>query len=68
MGQLSTSISQLKNVCTESLLSIVQEIKDPADKKPSDWVDDSMMDDPEDKKPADWVTPACLAKVPPLGG
>eukprot|EP00913_Durusdinium_trenchii_P018909 g17767.t1 len=52
---LSTSISQLKNVCTESLLSIVQEIKDPADKKPSDWVDDSMMDDPEDKKPADWV-------------
>merc|ERR1712084_106158 len=23
--------------------------------KPSDWVDDSMMDDPEDKKPDDWV-------------
>merc|ERR1712060_12733 len=24
------------------------------DKKPSDWVDDSMMDDPADKKPDDW--------------
>merc|ERR1712176_1130918 len=24
------------------------------DKKPSDWVDDSMMEDPEDKKPDDW--------------
>merc|ERR1711860_478028 len=32
-----------------------KEIKDPDDKKPSDWVDDSMMDDPEDKKPDDWV-------------
>merc|ERR1712139_64714 len=32
-----------------------KEIADPEDKKPSDWVDDSMMDDPEDKKPADWV-------------
>merc|ERR1719499_230681 len=32
-----------------------KEIDDPEDKKPSDWVDDSMMDDPEDKKPADWV-------------
>merc|ERR1712147_185276 len=31
------------------------EITDPADKKPEDWVDDSMIDDPEDKKPADWV-------------
>merc|ERR1712039_356839 len=30
-------------------------IADPADKKPSDWVEDSMMDDPEDKKPDDWV-------------
>merc|ERR1719198_1691778 len=30
-------------------------IADPDDKKPSDWVDDSMMDDPEDKKPEDWV-------------
>jgi len=33
-----------------------KEILDPADKKPSDWVDDSMMDDPADKKPDDWVT------------
>merc|ERR1711970_130339 len=32
-----------------------KEIADPEDKKPSDWVDDSMMDDPEDKKPDDWV-------------
>merc|ERR1712014_327400 len=23
--------------------------------KPSDWVDDSMMEDPEDKKPDDWT-------------
>merc|ERR1712025_1424841 len=30
-------------------------IEDPDDKKPSDWVDDSMIDDPEDKKPDDWV-------------
>jgi len=26
-------------------------IKDPAESKPEDWVDDSKMDDPEDKKP-----------------
>merc|ERR1712012_488779 len=32
-----------------------KEISDPEDKKPDDWVDDSMIDDPEDKKPADWV-------------
>merc|ERR1712086_736186 len=32
-----------------------KQIEDPEDKKPSDWVEDSMMDDPEDKKPADWV-------------
>merc|ERR1712217_610758 len=31
-----------------------KEITDPADKKPDDWVDSSMMDDPEDKKPDDW--------------
>merc|ERR1711903_22561 len=30
-------------------------IADPEDKKPSDWVEDSMMDDPSDKKPDDWV-------------
>merc|ERR1740117_2718754 len=33
-----------------------KEIEDPADKKPSDWSDDSMIDDPEDKKPDEWVT------------
>merc|ERR1712137_1056178 len=32
-----------------------KEISDPDDKKPSDWVDTSMMDDPEDKKPDDWT-------------
>merc|ERR1711976_332801 len=31
-----------------------KEIPDPDDKKPGDWVDDSMMDDPEVKKPDDW--------------
>merc|ERR1711935_744819 len=29
-------------------------IKDPAESKPEDWVDDAKMDDPEDKKPEDW--------------
>merc|ERR1712039_921415 len=32
-----------------------KEIPDPDDKKPEDWVDDSMMNDPESKKPDDWV-------------
>merc|ERR1712244_108626 len=32
-----------------------KEINDPDDKKPDDWVDDSMIDDPETKKPDDWV-------------
>jgi len=32
-----------------------KEIPDPDDKKPGDWVDDSMMDDPDDKKPDDWI-------------
>merc|ERR1712139_488203 len=32
-----------------------KEISDPEDKKPADWVDDSMMDDPDAKKPDDWV-------------
>merc|ERR1719465_128678 len=31
-----------------------KEISDPDDKKPSDWVDEAMMDDPEGKKPDDW--------------
>jgi len=35
-------------------LLAAKEINDPDDNKPSDWVDDSMMDDPEDKKPDDW--------------
>merc|ERR1739838_1025684 len=32
-----------------------KEISDPADKKPDDWSDESMIDDPADAKPADWV-------------
>merc|ERR1712039_656262 len=32
-----------------------KEISDPEDKKPSDRVEDAMMDDPADKKPDDWV-------------
>merc|ERR1712064_93790 len=32
-----------------------QEIKDPEDKKPADWVNTAMGADPEDKKPDDWV-------------
>merc|ERR1711881_330441 len=32
-----------------------KKISDPDDKKPSDWVEDAMMDDPADKKPDDWV-------------
>merc|ERR1711920_1175192 len=32
-----------------------KEIADPADKKPADWTDESMIDDPDDKKPDDWV-------------
>lgn len=31
-----------------------EKIKDPSVTKPSDWVDDALMDDPSDKKPADW--------------
>jgi len=31
-----------------------KEVDDLSDKKPSDWVDDAMMNDPEDKKPGDW--------------
>merc|ERR1712056_49834 len=32
-----------------------KEIPDPADKKPADWSDESVIDDPDDKKPDDWV-------------
>jgi len=31
-----------------------KEINDPAQSKPSDWVDDPQMDDPTDFKPAGW--------------
>lgn len=31
-----------------------QQIPDPEDKKPEDWVDEAKIPDPEDKKPADW--------------
>lgn len=48
------------------LAATPQEIKDPEDKKPSDWVDDSMMDDPEDKKPENWVTGCAFAMIYPL--
>lgn len=34
-----------------------KEISDPDDKKPSDWVDDPMVDDPDDKKPDDYDQP-----------
>merc|ERR1712107_319416 len=30
-------------------------IADPEYKKPSDWVEEAMMDDPSEKKPDDWV-------------
>lgn len=31
-----------------------KKIKDPEQSKPSDWVDNAMMDDPDDKKPDGW--------------
>lgn len=31
-----------------------QEIDDPTDSKPADWVDNAKMDDPESSKPDDW--------------
>ena len=34
---------------------------DPDDKKPSDWVDTSLMDDPEDKID-DWVGKQCAVE------
>merc|ERR1711981_1200678 len=42
-----------------------KQISDPEDKKPSDWVEDSMMDDPSDKKPDDWVEEAQKRIVDP---
>jgi len=39
-----------------------KEIKDPNQKKPSDWVDEKKIADPTDKKPAGWDdTPAEIA-------
>lgn len=38
-----------------SVVSGKQEIDDPSDNKPSDWVDDPKMDDPEASKPASWI-------------
>lgn len=35
-------------------------IKDPAQSKPSDWVDSPKMDDPSDSKPADWDKPETI--------
>jgi calreticulin len=32
-----------------------KKIDDPAQSKPSDWVDEEEIDDPNDTKPADWV-------------
>merc|ERR1711871_626431 len=50
-----------KNVLKKTDLAYKQEvlkpktIADPEDKKPSDWVEEAMMDDPTEKKPDDWV-------------
>merc|ERR1712023_515038 len=35
-------------------------IKDPAAKKPDDWVDEEKMDDPDDTKPDDWEKPELI--------
>ncbi len=32
----------------------VQEIDDPSDEKPADWVDEAQIKDPEAVKPDDW--------------
>ena len=32
----------------------LQEIDDPEDKKPEDWVEEAKIDDPNAKKPDDW--------------
>lgn len=38
-------------------------IPDPAEKKPTDWVDESHIDDPNDTKPEDWVDDAKITNV-----
>jgi calreticulin len=35
-------------------------IKDPAQSKPADWVDEAKIDDPNDSKPADWDVPETI--------
>merc|ERR1712060_421050 len=45
-----------------------KQIPDPEDKKPEDWVMDSMMDDPEDKKPEDWVEDKRIVDAEVKGG
>ena len=40
-----------------------QEIDDPSDNKPSDWVDDPKMDDPEASKPAPWIRNRLMLSV-----
>jgi len=37
-----------------------KKIKDPAAKKPEDWVDQEKIDDPSDKKPEDWDKPKTI--------
>lgn len=37
-----------------------KKIKDPAAKKPADWVDNAMIDDPNDKKPEDYDKPKTI--------
>lgn len=51
----------LEPTATGSLLTNMEpsvnppaEIDDPADSKPTDWVDEAKMDDPESTKPDDW--------------
>jgi calreticulin len=48
-----------KSVASGSLLEdwdflLAKNIKDPAAKKPSDWVDNDKIDDPTDAKPSSW--------------
>ena len=37
-----------------------KKIKDPAAKKPDDWIDSAKLDDPEDKKPEDYDKPELI--------
>jgi calnexin len=42
-----------------------EQIDDPEDKKPTDWVDEAKMDDPEASKPDDWDEDAPAMIVDP---